>query len=285
MRNDALAAAVSGVVSLTAAYPFELLKTRAHFVVGSTSAGASGMSSIKHLCSCIYRERGFISFYKGYDQLLPSAVIKSTLRFSAFHNFKQPCAHLFNISEDSTACNIICGALTALVETTVIVQPTERGKVLRADGKSPMNVIRCDYENYGLSRALQKLYSGYSLCLLRQAGNQAISFSIFYTTKARIVRENPGDDVSLLEKTLLGFTAGASAATATMPIDVLKTTIQREVGKKTPSVMHHARQIFAVRGFRGFYFGLLPRILRVGTEAAVSFLCFDTIQSWVGSSV
>ena len=83
-----------------------------------------------------------------------------------------------------------------------------------------------------------------------------------------------GEKLLTYEHLLLGGVAGSVAAVCTMPVDVIKTRLQvgSEVGT---SAISAARQVYAEKGFSGFFIGVGPRIAYVAGTSAVFFVLFE----------
>lgn len=82
-----------------------------------------------------------------------------------------------------------------------------------------------------------------------------------------------------------GFVSGACGPLFNAPIDTIKTRIQ-----KTPSpergwtrFKNVATSIYTNEGFRAFYKGLTPRVLRVAPGQAVTFTVYEYVYKWIMS--
>lgn len=66
------------------------------------------------------------------------------------------------------------------------------------------------------------------------------------------------------------------------PIDTIKTRIQRSVAQPGESGFARfnrvARKIYVEEGWRAFYKGLTPRLLRVAPGQAITFMVYERIQ-------
>ena len=69
--------------------------------------------------------------------LHPAQAFKTMLRFAVFKRCQQLYMDVTGSDSPGVAGNLVSGAMSGFVETTVVVQPFERGKTLRADFKSP----------------------------------------------------------------------------------------------------------------------------------------------------
>lgn len=290
--HTALGGSLSGMFAVTMSYPFDLIKTRMHFEVGNINSTVKPNQFV--IGKLIYQEgtrntllgsralSGFASFYRGLDQLLPEAAFKVLLRFVLFEEVQK--LYRKNILHDVNATmpfvgNIFCGAVAGAIEATLIVQPFERGKTLRADFASPFQVVGDMYKRRGLRAAINTVYVGYLPCMGRQVGNQATSFSVFYTLKNNYLAWSKNADLGTFERLSFGFIGGCAGACVTMPLDVTKSIAQKQQGEKVISTTQILLDVFRRKGIRGLYAGLPPRLLRVGLDRAFGFWAYEFIMS------
>lgn len=68
------------------------------------------------------------------------------------------------------------------------------------------------------------------------------------------------------------------------PIDTIKTRIQKSTkltGSGWERVKFVSNEIYTKEGFRAFYKGLTPRVLRVAPGQAVTFVVYEKVKSWL----
>lgn len=83
---------------------------------------------------------------------------------------------------------------------------------------------------------------------------------------------------------LAGSIAGTIASTITLPMDVIKTRRQIELGEaeifktkpgKAPSTLSIAKEIFRSQGVPGLFSGLTPRILKIAPACAIMLSSYE----------
>eukprot|EP01090_Pellita_catalonica_P003305 TRINITY_DN1297_c0_g1_i1.p1 TRINITY_DN1297_c0_g1~~TRINITY_DN1297_c0_g1_i1.p1 ORF type:complete len:317 (-),score=43.39 TRINITY_DN1297_c0_g1_i1:127-1077(-) len=294
--HNLVAGSTAGVFAVCGSYPFDLVKTRLHFEVAKGGTKPTILQATKD----IWREGfkiglfgsrtlgGLAGFYRGIDQLIPESAFKLLLRFYSFKEV-QRLYRVYIRGESGKlvtplpfAANIICGATSGVIEATIVVQPFERGKVLRADFESPYRVYAMAFRQYGVLGGLKSIYTGFIPTLGRQVGNQAFSFSIFYGLKNWYLKRNPDKkDLNTQERLLFGFMGGTGGCSITMPLDIVKSIAQKQQGNNPKGFLTIAKHIFTTKGIRGFYIGLAPRIGRVGIDRALGFFAFEWIISFL----
>lgn len=282
-----IASSTAGAVSITASYPFDLIKTRMQFK--STDGIKLSMINATKL---IYNEgytrnvlkirpiSGIMSYYRGLEHALPDAVAKSLLRFYTFDKSNE-LYKKYIIGDENAKMKmhqtLLCGMSAGVVESVLIVQPCERGKVLRAAYINPYKIYADIIYRHGITAGISSLYTGLSSTLARQVGNQATTFTVFYEAKKRVLENTGNTELANYQRLGLGFLGGVSACAITMPFDVSKSVTQMNTDKSI-SMTEAIKQIYQRNGIRGLYTGMVPRMLRVGLDRAFMFWAYDFIS-------
>ncbi|OWY97670.1 Mitochondrial Carrier (MC) protein [Phytophthora megakarya] len=77
--------------------------------------------------------------------------------------------------------------------------------------------------------------------------------------------------------------AGLMAATASSPMDVMKTQIQNEAKSGGSNVLGRAfMQVLRTDGVRGFFKGWLPNWFRLGPHTIISLMVYEELRSTMG---
>jgi solute carrier family 25 iron transporter 28/37 len=142
------------------------------------------------------------------------------------------------------------------------------------------------------------LWTGFSVTLIRD-----LPFSVTYFTTYELSKHYQKvilgwlgllgpHDLNTANHLVAGATAGCVASFVTMPIDAVKTRVQTEVlthtGQKgevagAPRLTHApkksmlatAKVIWAQEGIRGFYRGLVPRLVSIIPSASLTFASYE----------
>jgi hypothetical protein len=282
--GNAVGGAFSGMFAVAVSYPFDLIKTRIHFEVGkmeNIKTASTPKLSILSVGRTIVKEGGVISLYRGLDQLAPEAAFKTMLRFVAFKRLQLAYLEFSGEKNVSVVGNLLCGAVSGALETTLVVQPFERGKTLRADFKNPYQIWGQAFRDSGATGSIRSIYTGYIPTLGRQVGNQATAFTAFYSGKTHFLKYTGQDELSSLQRVFGGFVAGCCAATVTMPLDVAKSIAQKQTNGVKVGMVSIMRGVVLQRGLLGLYAGLSSRLLRVGIDRACGFWAFDTLAEFM----
>ena len=132
------------------------------------------------------------------------------------------------------------------------------------------------------------LYRGVSLTALRQGTNQAVNFSAYTQLKALLQKWQPEyaeKEIPSRQTMVIGLISGAMGPLSNAPIDTIKTRLQKTPGEpgQTPisRIATIAGDMFKQEGFRAFYMGITPRIMRVAPGQAVTFTMYEYIKGWL----
>lgn len=218
------------------------------------------------------------------------------IRFVSFEFYK-------SVLEDaqgqvSFGRTFLAGLGAGITEAVLVVTPMDVLKIrLQAQRHSmadPLDVPK--YRNVGhaayrivMDEGPAALYKGVTLTALRQSTNQAVNFTAYQQFKDLLLEHQNLDQLPSYQHLLAGGISGALGPLSNAPIDTIKTRIQR--GGPTVSgaesgwarFMRVATTIYKEEGWRAFYKGLTPRLLRVAPGQAITFMVYERIQRWLNS--
>lgn len=141
---------------------------------------------------------------------------------------------------------------------------------------------------------IRGLWKGYTANLLRDVPFSAIYWPVYETLR-------PEEPQVFWQTFLAGAVAGTAASTLTLPMDVIKTQIQMELGERMmmattttackagrppegvkASLTNRAvaRDILARRGWRGLFAGLTPRIIKVAPACAIMISSYEHCKAY-----
>lgn len=127
------------------------------------------------------------------------------------------------------------------------------------------------------------LWRGVSLTALRQATNQGVNFTAYTYMKEYAAKLQPQYDIlPSWQHMLLGLVSGAMGPLSNAPIDTIKTRLQKSQAKVGESALARitsiAKDMFKQEGFRAFYAGITPRIMRVAPGQVCCYFLRDNDQ-------
>ena len=108
----------------------------------------------------------------------------------------------------------------------------------------------------------------------------ALQFSTYERYKSHIMDycEAHNRDFGFVERLLSGACAGATAATITYPLDVMR--VRQAVYDDIRGPADAIRNIYGEGGMRCFYKGWTPTLLSLAPFIATNFATFDALKAW-----
>lgn len=242
--------------------PFDLVKTKLH---------AKLYPSTREAISQTFRTAGVRGFYKGASMPWLSHLLKRPMQFTIAEKIK-----LKNETWNNPYINnFTTGAFTGSTGT-IFGTPLQCIKVNMQtnDYKNISEYIKHNYRINGL----RGFYKGVIATAMKDSTFGA-SFLGFYHT----FRDNIGEDKLFgPDKLWKNFIGGASAHCLTwavlMPIDFIKTSIQRSETKLT--VREVIVTNFKEKGIRVFWKGLLPACLRTIPVSGFGMTGYEYVRSF-----
>lgn len=156
-------------------------------------------------------------------------------------------------------------ACAVRVPTEVVKQRAQAGQY--SSSLLTLKAILGQYKHIGITGVWRELYRGWSVTIMREVPFTIIQFPLWESMKAYRKRGSGRDTVSAVESGLMGSLAGAVAAAATTPLDVLKTRMMLEKEKKPTRVL--LKEIVARDGPKAFFAGIGPRVMWISIGGAI----------------
>lgn len=182
--------------------------------------------------------------------------------------------------------NILAGAITGGLEIC-ITYPTEYVKTqLQLDQKSGdqrqfKGIKDCVMKTYK-ANGVKGLYRGLDVLLYGSIPKSAVRFGAFEELKKRSLDER--GNLSPVNRMLCGAGAGITEAIfAVTPMETVKVKFINDRASQKPrfkGFLHGMKCIHADSGFKGFYQGLSPTILKQGSNQAIRFYVMETLYDW-----
>lgn len=223
-----------------------------------------------------------MSLYKGLGAVVSGIVPKMAIRFSSFEYFKGFLSD--SNGKASNSAVFLAGLGAGVTEAVLVVTPMDVLKIrLQAQRHSmtdPLdipkyrNAAHCAYVMIK-EEGVRSLYKGVALTALRQSTNQAANFTVYQYLKKVLHERQPGiETLPWYQLMSAGFISGACGPLFNAPVDTIKTRIQRAASteKGWTRFVNVTKNIFVNEGWRAFYKGLTPRVLRVAPGQAITFL-------------
>lgn len=182
------------------------------------------------------------------------------------------------------------------VPTEVVKQRAQAGLFGGSSLLALQDILAFRHQRNGYAVMVRELYSGAGVTIMREIPFTIVQFSLweyFKSSYSIYQHEKHGRKrgmVTALESALFGSAAGAIAAGATTPLDVLKTRImlrRREHGDKSAraGAFQVLSQIRKDEGMQGLFRGFGPRIAWISTGGAIFLGTYQWAWNTLGEPV
>lgn len=251
--------AIAGIVGATAVFPLDLVKTRLQ------------VSPIKQspieIASQIIRTRGIFGLYSGLTANLIGITPEKAIKLVANDGLREIFAEYSGFSTNNLPN--IYGALAgggAGLAQFIVTCPMEivKIKMQLPDSKKLFEVAQ--------ELGFRGMYRGGAATLLRDIPFSMILFQTNAVLKEKLKRSSEADAQTVL---MAGIYAGAIAAFAVTPLDVIKTRIQ---AGRAISISDSFWQVAQEAGIRGFFRGSIQRMAIVSPLFGISLAVYEVQQ-------
>jgi solute carrier family 25 (mitochondrial phosphate transporter), member 23/24/25/41 len=277
--NNFISGFIAGCVSRTATAPLDRLKT--------IMQAGKGDRNISHMMRYMYKEGGWIGFWRGNGVNCLKIGPESATKFMLYGEFKQMVATYTNGNVDALQPGekFLAGAGAGAC-AQLLVYPLEMIKTRLAlsttgEYKSALDVVRQLVARGGALR----IYRGLTPSLLGIIPYAGIDLMIYNTLKENWVRNHGGTDRTPGVMTMLSYGAFSSSCgqLVAFPLQVIRTKLQAD--KASPSayggMLDCFQQTLKRDGWRGLYRGLGPNFLKTVPAISISYAVYETSAVWV----
>lgn len=220
-----------------------------------------------------FQTKGILGFYSGVSAVIVGSTFSSAMYFgtcefgkSVLSKFDYPTVLIPPTA--GAMGNIMSSAI--MVPKELITQRMQTG----AKGRSWEVLLRI-LEKDGILG----LYAGYSATLLRNLPAGVLSYSSFEYLKAAVLSKTDQTNLNPLQSVICGALAGATSATLTTPLDVVKTRLMTQIHRDTAAgVSATVKQILRDEGWVGFTHGMGPRVIHSACFSALGYFAFETAR-------
>lgn len=246
---------IAGFIESSCCQPLDVLKTR-------FQSNNKTNISLKNEIIKIYKKDGIYGFYRGLSAVYLGVIPKNAIRFSTFDFLNQRLQN-----------PIVSGFGAGICEAIIVVNPLETCKI-RVQSQyhsfiTPQNIPKLSLfqmAKYMIqTEGIKSFYNGLTMTIIRQSINQAANFYVYFKLK---------DDLGSF---VAGCISGSIGPIVNNPIDVIKTRLQ--IHPKKQSIPVIIREIYQKNGIRGYFKGIIPRLIRIIPGQGITFFTYDFLQS------
>jgi solute carrier family 25 S-adenosylmethionine transporter 26 len=193
--------------------------------------------------------------------------------FAFYSTTKRFLRQRTELGDGATA--FVAGATAALgssvvkVPLAVCIRSVQAG-VYRNVGHAARSIVA--------AAGVRGLFTGFVPTILEDVPDMAVKFAVYEMMRKAHARLSGGRPAHVAEDLVMGGVAGAAAAAATTPLDVVKTVMMCTASSR-PTLVGAARSIMREgKGVKPFFRGVGPRALSNGLNSAIFFCFFEAIR-------
>ena len=123
------------------------------------------------------------------------------------------------------------------------------------------------------------LYRGFWATFWRDVPSWGIYFYVFEKCKQEFAHYSQTKEPTIFQKMMAGGTAGVACWVSNYPFDIVKSHIQCSKGNQTITMKEAFLHYYRLYGYKYFFRGLLPTVLRAFPTNAITLSVFDAINS------
>jgi solute carrier family 25 phosphate transporter 23/24/25/41 len=307
--KDLVAGGTAGAVSRTVVSPLERMKILFQVQTPSNTHFHGLFGTLRR----IWAEEGWVGYFRGNGTNIIRIVPYSAVQFASYETYKKWLLgglHTGGMSVSlskntsnhlSVPQTLIAGACAGITSVSA-TYPLDiiRTRLSLADSSlmqfhksvqynipwlfNKSRILNCGYLIVKEEGGLRGLYRGLLPTILGIAPYVALNFTTYETLKRQVAHVMHRDP-TVHEKLICGGTAGAVAQTITYPLDVLRRRLQVHGSPQSEyrysGVWNAATNMYTKEGWRAFYKGMLPNLLKVVPSMSVSFVTYEMTQKYL----
>jgi solute carrier family 25 carnitine/acylcarnitine transporter 20/29 len=280
--KDIFAGSLGGVAQVLSGHPLDTVKVRLQ-----TQTSLIYTGTIDCLSKTI-KEEGFKGLYKGVQSPLVGLAVMNSVMFLAYGQAKD------YIQKDKTKpltlaqyaqAGAFAGICISFVECPIDLFKSQM-QVQYGAGQKYSGIADCAKQIVG-KHGIKGAYQGLMPTFLRDVPSNASYFVFYELARKLMVKEGQSvSDLPAWKVMIAGATGGVAYWGVTYPTDVIKSTIQTDnidpSQRKYHGIADTARKIYASNGFKGFFKGFTPCIIRSIPANAACFVVYEQVRKLTG---
>ncbi|XP_067618616.1 mitoferrin [Eurosta solidaginis] len=266
------AGAIAGVLEHCVMYPLDSVKTRMQSLSPVTSN-----YDISTTFKNMIKKEGIMRPIRGVSAVVAGAGPAHALYFGSYEMTKEL---LTKFTTNNHVNYMASGAVATLIHDAVS-NPTEvikqRMQMYNSKYKTVIGCMKDVYRTEGI----HAFYRSYSTQLVMNIPYQTIHFAT-YEFFQNMLNDERG--YNPMVHMVAGGAAGGSAAAFTTPLDVVKTLLNTQENGHTKGMVEAIRQIYSVAGVKGFFRGMLARVLYAMPATAICWSTYEFFKFYLAGS-
>ncbi|XP_004071531.1 mitochondrial thiamine pyrophosphate carrier [Oryzias latipes] len=288
-KEAVLAGSAAGMVTRALISPFDVVKIRFQLQIERVSAlrPEGKYAGLFQAFRCIYSEEGLSAFWKGHVPAQLLSICYGAVQFTSFEVLTKMVYKLTPYDSQSAGVHFFCGGLAAC-SATVVCQPLDTLRTRFASQGEPKvyRNLRHAVSTMWRTEGPLTFFRGLSPTLVAVYPYAGLQFFFYNVSKKWLGPPSKGGDSGGSLKSLVcGSGAGVISKTITYPFDLFKKRLQ--VGgfeaararfgqvRRYSGLMDCMFQIAKEEGFRGFFKGLSPSLVKAALSTGFTFFWYE----------
>ncbi|KAI8473205.1 MAG: mitochondrial substrate carrier [Monoraphidium minutum] len=267
----------AGAVARTCTAPLDRIKLLFQVqAVASSGTSPTAYTGVGQAAAKIYREEGFLAFWKGNGVNIIRIFPYSAAQLAANDQYKRLLADAHG---DLDVPRRLMSGAAAGMTATALTHPLDVVRLRLAlpggDYKGALDAATRMVRGEGLL----SLYRGLVPTLVGIAPYAAINFASYDLIKKKLYHGEKPQNVAA--NLLVGATSGTMAATACYPLDTIRRRMQMR-GHTYAGQLDAFATIWRSEGARGFYRGWVANTLKVVPQNAIRLVSYEMLKTMLG---
>ena len=268
--RDALAGAAGGVTSVLLGQPFDLIKVRLQ---------TTNSSNVLRVARDVWVHEGPLAFYKGAAIPFLGVGFAVSIQFVTYHSVRQTFEGLQHGQRLSASQSYLAGG-AAGIANSLISGPVEHIRTrlqLQSHGTVKLYAGPMDCVKQIVAKAgLPGLFKAYPVAVAREFQAYGCYFAAFEASLRALgeARGKTRKEMTIWDTMPCGALAGIAFWMGSYPIDVVKSKLQGDgfgADARYRNVRAAVVETWQQGGFRGFWRGLSPTLVRTSLSSAGCF--------------
>lgn len=279
LGHNMLAGAFAGIAEHTVMYPVDLMKTRMQIINPSGGGLYTGLSNA---VATISRLEGVRTLWRGMSSVIVGAGPAHAVYFGTYEVVKEFAGGNAQDGKHHPLAAAASGA-SATIASDALMNPFDVIKQrMQVHGSTYPSIVSCARHVFR-TEGLTAFYVSYPTTLCMTVPFTATQF-MAYESLSKVMNPNKGYDP--ITHCVAGGLAGAVAAFATTPLDVIKTLLQtrglssQENIRNVKGLVEAAKIIKGQFGWQGFFRGWKPRIITTMPSTAICWSSYEMAKAY-----
>eukprot|EP00519_Triparma_laevis_P014402 CAMPEP_0182490804 /NCGR_PEP_ID=MMETSP1321-20130603/528_1 /TAXON_ID=91990 /ORGANISM="Bolidomonas sp., Strain RCC1657" /LENGTH=291 /DNA_ID=CAMNT_0024693041 /DNA_START=100 /DNA_END=972 /DNA_ORIENTATION=- len=284
---EAGSAAIGGIISSSALFPLEVVKTKMQAMGGKGKEKQEGGDGEEDtaaepptalgVAKEVYETAGVPGFYKGMHFSAMQSAMEKGLYFIAYTALKSIYKQITSLDDIGTISNLGLGCISEWCHLPFTLPLDALTTALATDTKNRSAYLIMS--TVFAEKGLQGMYSGVQafvvLCL-----KPAIQYTVFEKVKALILagKASSQKTLSAIEAFLLGMVARTVATIIVFPYTRAKVMLQSSDSGAKPDIPGMLKKIYEEEGVEGIFQGIGPELTRGVLSAALMLMVKEKIR-------